>query len=135
MFFTEYDPLTAEYVENALRLAAPSGESTDLSPLSFTARLSGDYAPSSLSYAFLDGKAVRVTLDGESYTASYAAVRLGKLVLVTHLIPGTSRGFHLVLDRETMALTVFETWFGITVPVGLDMTGKRPPQSYRDIPR
>lgn len=137
MFFTEYDPLTTEFVDRAvIEKAAPDGKDTDsLSGLSFACRLTGEYAPEGLSYTFTDEKTLHFTLEGNEYDAPYRALTLGKLALVTHLIPGTSRALHLVLDRETMALTVFETWFGITVPVGMYLTGARPPQFFRDIPR
>ncbi len=137
MFFTDYDPLTAQYVEEAAaKRVRPDGEhSACLAGLSFTARLDGEYAPAQLAYEFLDGETLRVTENGTAYTAPYAAIELGRLVVCTHLIPGSSRGFHFILDTESYALTVFETWFGITVPVGFDMTGKNPPKAYRDIPR
>ena len=40
-----------------------------------------------------------------------------------------------MLDTRTNAASVIETWFGITVPVGFDMSGKKEPDHYRDIPR
>lgn len=43
--------------------------------------------------------------------AGYAALTLGPIALFTHLIPGTQRGFAVVVDRATGLATVIETWF------------------------
>jgi len=40
-----------------------------------------------------------------------------------------------VIDTKTFALTAFETWFGIEVPVGGDLFGLRQPTGTRSIPR
>ena len=136
MFFTEYDPMTKERVDAAViaKERADNG-AVSLEGLQFSARLEGEFAPEELRYDFVNGKEVRVTENGQTYTARCEAVSHAGLYLVTHLVPGTSRAFHLILDPETWALTVFETWFGITVPVGIDMTGQSEPQGWRDIPR
>ena len=72
MFFTDYDPLTAQYVEEAAaKRVRPDGEhSACLAGLSFTARLDGEYAPAQLAYEFLDGETLRVTENGTAYTAA-----------------------------------------------------------------
>ena len=66
MFFTEYDPLTTEFVDRAvIEKAAPDGKDTDcLSGLSFACRLTGEYAPEGLSYTFTDEKTLYFTLEG-----------------------------------------------------------------------
>lgn len=137
MFFTKFDPLTTAYVdEKVIGHGAASGASCPcLKGLQFTARLEGEYAPTELKYHILDKKNLTVTENGTSYDAPYAAVTQGELTILTHTIPGTSRGWHLVIDRRTWACTAFETWFGITVPVGADLFGTRQPDHYRDIPR
>lgn len=50
--------------------------------------------------------------DGAAITAPYAIQYMGDITIVTHLIPDTVRGFHLVIDEKTDVVTVFETWFG-----------------------
>ncbi len=137
MFFTKFDPLTPEYVEEkAKALGAAAGESCPcLKGMKFAVKLEGEFAPKKLSYEIKDKKELVVNENGKKYTAAYAAISQGPITLLTHLIPGTSRGWHLVIDRRTWAVTAFETWFGITVPVGSDLSGMKEPTGYRDIPR
>ncbi len=136
MFFTEYHPMTAEAVDKAVQsFGRADGSSLSLEGLSFTARLEGEHAPGPLGYEFLDEAVLAFTENGKRSECGYAASAVGPVVLISHLVPGSSRAFHLILDRETWALTVFETWFGITVPVGFDFTGKKPPEGWREIPR
>ena len=137
MFFTKFDPLTPEYVEEkAKAVGAAAGESCPcLKGMKFAVKLEGEFAPKKLSYEIKDKKELVVNENGKKYTAAYAAISQGPITLLTHLIPGTSRGWHLVIDRRTWAVTAFETWFGITVPVGSDLSGMKEPTGYRDIPR
>ena len=41
----------------------------------------------------------------------YGALESGNLLLVSHMIPGTQRGFGLVIDQRTRAATLFEVSF------------------------
>ena len=129
--------MTADEVSNKLADAGrAAGKScTCLAGKSFRAVLSGEFAPAQLDYRFLSETMLEFTENGVTATADYTAVSLGKIVLFTHLVPGTDRGWHIVLDTETGALTAFETWFGTTVPVGIDLFGQTPPTGWRDIPR
>ena len=43
--------------------------------------------------------------------AGYGALEDRNLLLVSHVIPGTQRGYELVVDRETGLATVFEVYF------------------------
>jgi hypothetical protein len=106
-----------------------------MSGWSFKVMLEGEFAPAQLEYKIIDAEKLTVIENGTSYTAPYSAIALERVVILTHLIPGTSRGWHLVIDTKTYALTAFETWFGIEVPVGGDMFGMRQPTGYRKIPR
>ncbi len=138
MFFTKYDPLTPEYVEEQVKAAGKaSGDSCPcLKGLKFAVKLDGEYAPAKLEYDIKDEQELIVTENDATYTAPYSAITQGPITILTHLIPGSSRGWHLVIDRRSWAVTAFETWFGITVPVGLDLFGqKTEPDYYRDIPR
>ena len=109
MFFTKFNPMTAEEVNakvEAGRKAA--GESCScLAGKSFKAMLEGEHAPEQLDYKFLDPDTLEFTENGETFTAPYTAVSYGKIVLFTHLVPGTSRGWHVV--RHDAGGTAFET--------------------------
>ena len=138
MFFTTYNPLTPEYVEEKAKAigAAAGGGCGCLNGLKFEVKLDGQFAPAKLAYEIKDEKELVVTENDATYTAPYSSICQGPITIMTHLIPGTSRGWHLVIDRRTWAVTAFETWFGITVPVGLDLFGaKKEPDYYSDIPR
>ncbi len=137
MFFTKFDPLTTEYVQEKVGAAgAAAGESCPcLAGLKFAAKLEGPFAPKKLAYEILDEKELIVTEGRKKTKAPYAAISQGPVTILTHLIPGTDRGWHFVIDRRTWAVTAFETWFGISVPVGGDLYGMKEPDHYRDIPR
>ncbi|NLV50589.1 MAG: hypothetical protein GXY20_07850 [Clostridiales bacterium] len=138
MFFTEFNPMTEEEIikKVSAKPYADGGEALrELAGLSFKVLLDGEFVPSRLEYSILDDARLTVTENDAVYEAPYSAMKLGQAVVLTHLIPGTSRGWHLVIDTETFALTAFETWFGIEVPVGGDLTGKRKPIGTRKIPR
>ena len=138
MYFTEYDPLTEEHVREQLRAARPAESSQPadcLRGLSFRFRSDSPFAPDELCYVFADDGTLCFTENGTACSVPYSFAQKGDLLLISLLVPDTDRGWHLVLDRKTCAATAFETWFGITVPVGYDLTGQRPPSSYRDIPR
>ena len=140
MFFTTFNPMTTEEVDAKVAAAKPKGGDGIggvLAGKRFKLKLTGEFAPSQLDYSFGADGTLRVTENGEEYAAvPYGTIqpRCG-IVLFTHTIPGTSRGWHIVIDMETSLTTAFETWFGITVPVGGDIMGTRPPTHYRDIPR
>ncbi|MBR6323010.1 MAG: hypothetical protein IKR59_09085, partial [Lachnospiraceae bacterium] len=137
MFFTEYHPMTTEAVDQAVsaKRCADGGSFLLEEGLTFSLNLTGDFAPEELSYKVLAGGKLEVRENGSLYTAPYAALQFGPIVLLSHLCEGSSHGYHFVWDRRDDAVTVFESWFGITVPVGFDMSGKNPPLGTRDIPR
>ncbi|MBR2520671.1 MAG: hypothetical protein IKE62_00620 [Oscillospiraceae bacterium] len=137
MFFTKFDPMTDEAILKAIdaQRRPAHGDCGALAGKSFKARLEGKFAPEQLDYVFMDSATLCCTENGKTYEAPYSAISLGRVTLFSHLVPGTSRGWHGVLDRDTGSLTMFETWFGITVPVGIDLFGQKEPDGYRDIPR
>jgi hypothetical protein len=137
VFFTKFNPMSDEEIIRKVN-ANPKASGTScpcLAGKSFKVRLEGEFAPAQLEYDILDAEKLTVIENGTSYNAPYSATSLGRVVILTHLIPGTSRGWHLVIDTKTNALTAFETWFGIEVPVGGDMMGTTPPTGTRKIPR
>ena len=138
MFFTKFDPLTKEYVdENVIKKARADGQRCKcLVGKKFTARLNGEYAPEELKYEILDKDNLIVTENGVSGTVGYTTVSQGPIMILTHLAPDSSRAWHLVMDTRSWAVTAFETWFGVTTPVGIDlMGGNKEPDYYREIPR
>ncbi len=136
MFFKDFTVLTSKAVYEKLDARrCPSCGTEDLSGLKFRAMLEGDFAPAQLDYEFLDARTLRCTENGIGFEAPYGAARLGDVLLISHLVPGTDRGWHLVLDRRSGAMTAFETWFGTEVPVGIDHMGGQPPLGTRSIPR
>ena len=139
MFFTKFDSMTTEDV-NAKVLASPRAEFYGvpckcLAGRELKLRLAGEFAPKQLDYSFTDEAMLNFTENGVSYDAPYTADCIGSVVLFTHLVPETTRGWHIVYDMDTELVTAFETWFGITVPVGMDLMGTREPTHTRDIPR
>ncbi|MDR0445929.1 MAG: molybdenum cofactor biosynthesis F family protein [Oscillospiraceae bacterium] len=140
MFFATFNPMTADEVNTKV---AASPKATSAIPLtdhlkgrSISLKLEGEFAPKRLDYQILDADTLRVTEnDAEFDRVPYSAVKFGSITLLTHIIPGTSRGWHIVLDESTELVTAFETWFGISVPVGGDLFGMKQPTHHRDIPR
>lgn len=65
-----------------------------------------------LDYRFNSANELSLSVDGGStIDTGYGALELKHLVLVSHLVPGTQTGYHLVVDRHTRLVTVVETWF------------------------
>ena len=141
MFFTKFNSITKEEVLQKVN-ASPKAN-TELKPCTllfdrkFSFKGTGEFAPEDLSYEFSGSFSLDFTENGTSHkNVPYNALQIREnIVLFTHIVPGTSRGWHIVLDLETKLATAFETWFGITVPVGGDLSGKRPPTHHRDINR
>ena len=107
---------------------------TKLTPEQILAKLSAANAPTSASPLsdVLAGKSMKVVLDSgpalsyrftdrtrlsvtEGNTADvqagYGALALDRLVLFSHMIPRTQRGYTVVIDQDTNLATVFEVWF------------------------
>jgi hypothetical protein len=106
---------------------------TKLTEAQVGAKLTGA-APKSaspLSDAF-SGKSLRIVLDdgpmllyrfassnrlsvaengGRAVDAAYGALTLDHVAFFTHLVPGTQRGYHVVVDQSSGLATVFEVWF------------------------
>jgi hypothetical protein len=107
---------------------------TKLTEAEITAKLGPTPAPKSaspLSTALL-GKSLRIVTDqgpelsyrfsgnnrlslaengGRAVEADYGALTLDNVVLFTHWLPGTQRGYHVIVDQASRLATVFEVWF------------------------
>ncbi|MDR0640869.1 MAG: hypothetical protein LBG07_00245, partial [Treponema sp.] len=140
MFFKTFNPMTAEEVDKKIAAVPKAKSGIPLSGhmkgRSFQLKFEGEHAPKRLDYRIHDADTLYVAENGAEFDrVPYSAIKFGEITLFTHLIPGTSRGWHIVLDERTELVTAFETWFGISVPVGGDLFGMRQPTHYRDIPR
>lgn len=65
-----------------------------------------------LEYEFQTG--VKLTLKengGAAVSCDYAAHTLKDITLLTHMIPGTKRGYTVIINRKTKVATAFEMWF------------------------
>ena len=109
----KYTKLTEEQI--AAKLAANRGP-TSASPLSNaldgkSLTIKTDEGPT-LVYRF-NGKD-RLALaenGGKTVAAGYGAQTLDHVTVFSHLVPGTQRGYHVVVDQATSLATVFEVWF------------------------
>jgi hypothetical protein len=97
------------------KLAAANGP-TSASPLADTfvgrtLRIVTDHGPT-LRYSFASTDRLSVAEnDGTAVEARYGALLLDHVALFTHLVPGTQRGYNVVVDQRTGLATVFELWF------------------------
>ncbi len=108
-----YTKLTQQQI--AAKLAANMGP-TSAAPTSGlfagkTLKIVTDKGPT-LGYTFASNNRLRVTEnDGAAVDVGYGALTLGHVAVFTHLIPGTQRGYHVVVDPRTRLATVLEVWF------------------------
>ena len=108
-----YTRLTPEQIGS--KLAAATGP-VSASPLSEvlagrSLKIVLDSGPA-LSYRFTNRN--RLSLgegDAAAVDAGYGALTLDRLVLFSHMVPGTQRGYTVVIDQDTNLATVFEVWF------------------------
>jgi hypothetical protein len=64
-----------------------------------------------LNYRFKDPK--KLTLQegtGSSADANYGALTLRQVVLFSHMVPNTEKGYTVIVDLDTNLATVFEVW-------------------------
>jgi MoaF N-terminal domain/MoaF C-terminal domain len=110
-----YTKLSEAQIADKLSPAAASGP-TSASPLSevFVAksiRIVTDKGPT-LAYAFSGTNRLSVAENGGgAVNAGYGALTLSSATFFSHMIPGTQRGYAVVVDQNTNLATVFELWF------------------------
>ena len=74
-------------------------------------RIVTDNGPS-LRYRFTGNNRLSlVENDGRAVEADYGALTLDHVTLFSHLLQGTQRGYHVVVDHASGLATVFEVWF------------------------
>ena len=110
-----YTKLTERQIGQKLAAAADGPKSA--SPLSsaFAGKsltIVTDSGGPRLAYRFASGSRLSVAEnDGPAVGAAYGALELDRIALFSHLIPGTQRGYHVIVDPRTNLATVFEVWF------------------------
>jgi hypothetical protein len=66
----------------------------------------------SLHYTF-DGKRALSVTEGSAapVRAGYGALTLKQIAFFSHMVPGTQKGYQVILDLDNHLATVFEIWF------------------------
>jgi hypothetical protein len=111
-----YAKLTPEQIAAKLAPAAAAGPTTGVSPLAGDlagngAKIVTDKGPT-LTYRFKDKGRLSVSENGgKAVDAGYGALAMGPIIVLSHLIPGTQRGYTVVFDHRTGLATVVELWF------------------------
>ena len=128
-----YSDLTEAQLAQALRLAA-NGPGSQSAPSSALAgkrlKIVTDGGPT-LEYNFRSGRELELAENGgKALKGGYGALESRGLVLLSHMIPGTQRGYQLVVDQQSRLATVFEVFFsGYAQQESADAAeAKRPPQ-------
>ncbi len=112
-FYNRYTPLTTAQIWTKLK---PCPSAVSVSPHSpvlsrKSLRIVLDQGPV-LEYTFNSKDKLTFSEDGRKVvTVPYSAKELGGVVLFTHLIPDTVRGYGIVYDTRTNLVTAFELWF------------------------
>ncbi|MBN1830693.1 MAG: hypothetical protein JW896_01120, partial [Deltaproteobacteria bacterium] len=65
-----------------------------------------------LDYSFKDERKLALAEDGAgAVKAGYGALTLRHIVLFSHMVPKTQKGYNIIIDFENNLATVFEVWF------------------------
>jgi len=128
-----YSDLTEAQVTQALRPTASGPTSQSALSTAFAGqrlKIVTDDGPT-LEYNFRTGRELELSENGgKPLKASYGALESRSLVLVSHRIPGTQRGYDLVIDRKSGLATVFEVSFSgyVAIETAAAKEAKREPQ-------
>jgi hypothetical protein len=112
-FYNQYTPLTTEQIEAKLK---PAPKARSVSPLSKvlvgkSLKIILDQGPI-LEYKFESKDTLTLSEEGAAViSAPYAVKELDEIVLFTHMIPDTLRGYGIIFDTKTNLVTAFELWF------------------------
>ena len=110
----QYTKLTSEQVDEKLVAITGGPEcaseySDDLAGKSI--KIVTDKGPS-LEYSFKNTNTLSLSENGESrIDCGYGALTLKQVVFLSHMIPGTQKGYCIALDRKSCLATVIEVWF------------------------
>ena len=105
-FYDKYTPLTEEQIREKLtplpRIKSVSPTSDALAGKSLKIILDDGHI---LEYSFTRDTLTLKEGDAAPVSAPYAAKELGKIILFTHMIPDTVRGYNVIFDRKTNLVT------------------------------
>ena len=108
-----YTKLSEQQIQDKLnKVSGPAS----VSPLSDvfagqSMRIVTDNGPA-LAYRFGRNNRLSVAENGGSAAdTGYGALTLDNVAMFSHMIPGTQRGYAVVVDHDTNLVTVFELWF------------------------
>ena len=130
-----YSDLTETQISQVLRPATtgPASKSTLSNTLAGKRlKIVTDQGPV-LEYHFRTGCELELSENGgKAIKAAYGALESRSLVLVSHMIPSTQRGYQLVVDQDSGLVTVFEVSFSgyaaQEIEAAAAATPKREPQ-------
>jgi hypothetical protein len=128
-----YTDLTESQVAQYLRPTAsgPRSKSTLSNVLAGTRLKIVTNGGPTLEYHFPSGHELELSENGGKATkGGYGAMASRDLVLVSHMIPGTQRGYQLIVDRQSGLATVFEVSFSAyqALETAAAAAAKRQPQ-------
>src|SRR4030042_5665331 len=113
-FYNKYTPLTIKQISAKLKPAPAAGSASPLSEAlsGKTLKIVLDQGPT-LEYKFKSKDKLTLSEGGAAVVAApYSARELDDIILFTHMIPGTVRGYGIIYDTKTNLVTAFELWFG-----------------------
>jgi MoaF N-terminal domain len=109
-----YTDLTEEQTAVILRAGAAGPKGNTATPSALIGKklkVVTDQGPT-LEYSFRTGRELELTESGaKSIKAGYGARESRGLIMLSHMIPGTQRGYQLVIDLRSRLATVFEVSF------------------------
>src|SRR5690606_23201606 len=110
----QYTQLSKAQISTKLQQAMNGPDSSsDLSDslAGSSLRIVTDNGPQ-LEYSFNDSRHLSISENGAAAVSSgYAALTSRQLVLFSHMIPDSQKGYHVILDQDSKLATVFEVWF------------------------
>jgi hypothetical protein len=111
-FFNKYTPLTDRQIAAKLKPAPKAGSASPLSNAlaGKSLKIVLDQGPT-LMYKFTKDALTFSEGSAAAVTAPYSAKELDDIILFTHMIPDTLRGYGIVYDKKTSLVTAFELWF------------------------
>jgi hypothetical protein len=110
-----FTKLTPQQIADKLKPAGVAGPASASPPSDAFAgkqiRIVTDKGPT-LAYRFKSANRLSVVENGAAAVdAGYGAQTMGDIAVLTHLMPGSQRGYALVIDQSSGLATVFELWF------------------------
>lgn len=109
-FYDKYTALTAEQIQEKLTPTPKAAAGCQVGLEGKQIKLVLDKGPA-LAYSFGADTLTFTEDGGASIEAPYSARKLKNIILVTHMVPDSVKGFNLIIDESTNLATVFEVWF------------------------